>query len=628
MIARLERLKMPVTVAAWLLVAVVALCGTNAAAQRVPPADLSALSPDDFADDELDLPYYLAHFHRIANSVRMSGPQRGFIDIAVWRNPANQAPHNARVMENILALAFFYSTDRPWNPYYADPAVRDRLEAALTFWTEIQNQEGEFTSQNARDWGIAPTSFAAKFFGEVLRLLDSGPPIDAALHERVIETHRRSVMAVLRSEDMYEHGKDWANHYTNVWGGALAYLDLYPDPEMERLLRERFLSGMEDFQSPAGYFYEHRGPDFGFDIETEHSNHRMAWQYVRGTELEAAFLESVARWYDWLAYNAVLEPNGSGFALNHAIETRLTLPSYREDRATTYGETCAPMAEEIPRARAFCESREDRRTRVARERRNLERIWPNLPPLRPGTGDAYSPYAFLHRSHASWHPTAAQKREARRQLPYIESERFTHQRVDDRFPFVATFVRRSPYYAAFASGEPFTPQQRYGLGLVWTPGYGAFFQSHSGSAEGAWGTRARGRDNVYETEVINPRYRIEGRSASVEAGARNLPPGTISLTYPLGNRGEKTITFHEDEIVVSVLHAGRFTEHVPLLVENIDDIVVREQEIRLRDAEGISIVFDNAAATVVESGVRVGPKRSATVMLRASGSLTYRIRFD
>jgi hypothetical protein len=43
---------------------------------QVRPADLSKLSPSDFRDDELDLSYYVAHFHRIANSVALSGPRR------------------------------------------------------------------------------------------------------------------------------------------------------------------------------------------------------------------------------------------------------------------------------------------------------------------------------------------------------------------------------------------------------------------------------------------------------------------------------------------------------------------------------------------------------------------------
>src|SRR5688572_6887786 len=81
---------------------------------KVPPADFSKLKPSDFRDDELDLPYYLAHFHRLANSVVEEGDNRGFINISVWRSPQDNKPYNARVMENILSLAFFYSTKRPW----------------------------------------------------------------------------------------------------------------------------------------------------------------------------------------------------------------------------------------------------------------------------------------------------------------------------------------------------------------------------------------------------------------------------------------------------------------------------------------------------------------------------------
>src|SRR5215216_3953758 len=72
-----------------LLVVVAMLAGRGAAGQivaPVAPADLSRLTPADFRDDELDIPYYLANFHRLANSVALSGERRGFIDIVVWRN--------------------------------------------------------------------------------------------------------------------------------------------------------------------------------------------------------------------------------------------------------------------------------------------------------------------------------------------------------------------------------------------------------------------------------------------------------------------------------------------------------------------------------------------------------------
>src|SRR5690606_24015329 len=108
------------------LFALMAGLSATASGQDVPPVDFSQIAPDDFGDDELAFAYYLAHFPILANSVRMSEPDRGFIDHAVWREPDWQTRHNARVMENVLSLAFFYATDRPWNPYYAHPSVRQR----------------------------------------------------------------------------------------------------------------------------------------------------------------------------------------------------------------------------------------------------------------------------------------------------------------------------------------------------------------------------------------------------------------------------------------------------------------------------------------------------------------------
>src|SRR5258705_9040099 len=122
----------------------------------VRPADLSKLSPSAFRDDELDLPYYLANFSRLANSVALSGPRRGFIDIPVWRDLKDNQPYNARIMESILSLAYFYTLDRPLNPYRGDLALRARLEAALDFWSNSQNSDGRFSAYALAQWRFAP----------------------------------------------------------------------------------------------------------------------------------------------------------------------------------------------------------------------------------------------------------------------------------------------------------------------------------------------------------------------------------------------------------------------------------------------------------------------------------------
>src|ERR1044072_1334352 len=194
-------------------------------------------------------------------------------------------------MENILSLAWFYCTNRPWNIYYNSPALRPRLEAALSFWFHSQNSDGRFSEYGPKQWNLPATAFSTKFMGETLRLLKTGPAIDANILKHTIETDRKAIMAVLTIEDLYKHGKDYSNQYTNVWAGALAYLSLYPDAEISKLLPERIKQSATDFQSPAGFFYEAGGTDFGYNFNMHHSNLWMAYHYSRNTPLANNFIE-------------------------------------------------------------------------------------------------------------------------------------------------------------------------------------------------------------------------------------------------------------------------------------------------------------------------------------------------
>ena len=65
----------------------------------IPDIDLSTFKPSDFTDAELDIPFYLKHFHTVANSVIETGPDKGFINMSVWRAPADNKPDKARIME-------------------------------------------------------------------------------------------------------------------------------------------------------------------------------------------------------------------------------------------------------------------------------------------------------------------------------------------------------------------------------------------------------------------------------------------------------------------------------------------------------------------------------------------------
>src|SRR5690242_15960420 len=262
--------------ATMLLQSIFGVTAASAAWEKIPPVDWSKIKPADFRDDELDLPYDLEHFHVLANGIVEEGPDRGFINAGVWRG-AKDPSYNARVLENYETLAFFYCTNRPWNPYYASPALRQRLETLLEFWCNSQGPQGQFSEYAPKRWGTAPTAFATKFMGRTLELLKSGPPIDEALHQRVIEADRKAIFATMTIPDFWEHGKSYTNQYSNVFGGAPAFNALFPDEPIMRRLDEVMHKADAEFQSPAGFFYEKDGPDFGYTLHTHHSDMVQAY---------------------------------------------------------------------------------------------------------------------------------------------------------------------------------------------------------------------------------------------------------------------------------------------------------------------------------------------------------------
>jgi hypothetical protein len=607
---------------------VVLVLSSTLHAQTVRAADLSRLSVDDFRDEELDLPYYLANFHRVANSVALSGARRGFIDIPVWRDLKDNQPYNARIMESILSLAFFYCTNRPWNSFRGDPAVRARLEAALEFWVNSQSADGRFSEYAPEQWSLAPTAFATKFMGESLRLLHDGPPIDTTIHRRAVAADRKAILAVLTRDDLYEHGKKFSNQFGNVWGGALAFLALYPDAEVEARMRERLKQTATDHQSPVGYFYEADGPDWGYNLNTHHSDLQGAWHYARNTDLAGVFLDATARWYEWLGYNAVPEPSGNSLTLVRGVETRqkraVVADAGPEESAAGF-----PIAEYVKAAQMLGPTRGEIARRADTRRAELKRRWPNVDTLGAGTFRAFSPYAFLHRNHVQWSPTDAQRKAAIAELRHQRENRFTHLRVDSRRPITFTYVRRPSYYAAFSAGEVMTAQQRLGLGLLWVPGAGSVLQSQTAGTTTAWGTRRADTSIVYEASTFAPALRVANASVAVTPGNRDLSNGDVVITYPLGSRGEKTVLFDDAGTHVRVRHDGAFVDQLPLLVLPADSLESSKGLVTLRRGDTIvSIRWSPGTSPSIErTSDRSGDRRVVAVSIPATGALTYDVTF-
>ena len=125
-----------------------------------------------------------------------------------------------------------------------------------------------------------------------------------------------------------KYGTAYTNQYSNVWSGALAYLNLPgvgPDKEISSLLEQRFADSIEAFQSPAGYFYESNGSDFRYSLRTHDNNLAMALHYAAGSPMGDELIAKIERYATWFSWNAVPETKDL-FFINRSIEMRKFLP--------------------------------------------------------------------------------------------------------------------------------------------------------------------------------------------------------------------------------------------------------------------------------------------------------------
>lgn len=587
----------------------------------IAPLDVSQVDPASFTDEESEYAYYLQHFATVANAVVMTGENRGFLDIKVWRRPQDNEPYNARVIENHASLCFFYTLDRPWNPYYGDPAVKIRLEAMLDFWCNMQHIDGRFSEYAYEQWSLAPTGFGIKFMGETLRRLhksasSGGPTVDADVLDRAVAAAKKAIEVLLSHPDLLKHAENFSNQYTGFWGGTLSFLSAYPDEDMYRAFVEKIQIFREELTSPVGYHYERTGCDWRYTLATHTHNMRHMWHYARGTELESLIVEMEKPWVDWVSYNAVLEPDGSYFTVNRAIETRTEQPGFEYWNM--------PVVEHIPLAQAFAQDRDSQLddARVAREK--LIETWPSVAPL-----EMFAPHMFEGgRTDLTWRPTPDQQAEGRKLLPYLEKDRYTHFRMDDRVDVHYTFVRRPDYYATFNAGEIICPIQRYGIGLIWHPQMGSVLQTQSREA-GPWGTQPADGE-LYEAATFQPKVSVGGTPFVPTSGQHDLGDGDVVFNYSLGDIGQKSVQFGESQVAVTVEHAGAFTEHVPLLIRAGDTLTVEGKEVRLKRADTTMVIVcdSDVHVEVQKTEVTHGPFELQRITIGASDNLHYRIAFE
>lgn len=613
------------------IVACVVLCLTvssRAAWEDVPAMDWSKVKIEDFTDRELDIPRMLAYFSTVANAVIEDDENRGFLDIKVNRNPEDNKPYNARILENHLALAYFFTADRPWNPYYGSDAVKQRLEAMLEFWLTRHSPDGWLAEYQEGGFNLPATSFGAMFMSQTLELLSKGEKtIDADLLKRVNAAQRKMIMAILQDPRLINAARDWSNQYGGgAYVASMSYLLLHPDDtEMMEALKKAVKDNIKPLQSPAGYLYEAGGPDVGYTGVHENVL-RLAAGYLEKPQfafLKAALDDEMSLYEKWLTYNLVKQPDSNVFYVNSGPLTRTSKARFELNNR--------PWTQRVETGRAFAQTQAEYTAERAAQRQKLRANWGVWPELKLPNAYAYSPADFfeaLHNLHP-YFPTDAERQAQIDKLPYLASDQFNFQATDPR-PMVHTFVRKPSYYAAFNSGKIRQPaRQHYGIGLVWNPKVGTILQSIGGTNL-AWGTQPGNADKPYEKGAdVLADITVDGKPLTPASGMTKLPDGSTQFTYPLGETGRKIVLMGQDGIDVTIEHPGAFAERLPLIVRENEQVTVAAGKIELvRDGVTFSVVFDNnATPELATAGKPQAGMVNQLVSVKATDRLKYTIRF-
>jgi len=221
-----------------------------------------------------------------------------------------------------------------------------------------------------------------------------------------------------------------------------------------------------------------------------------------------------------------------------------------------------------------------------------------------------------------WHPSQKQKQIAIENLPYLKDSSFVKIMHDERSETSYAFLRTPNYYATFNSGKIITTQQRYGLGLIWTPQLGTIFQSQSKTNEASWGTKANDSLQVYEASDLIPEVMLHEQDA-------NKPFKNSTLSYKLGNVGTKRITFNSDIIKVEIEHSGAFSEILPLLISEDDVISVTEGQIKIETQNGSFSIptSEKDDIEIKDFETDLLDKKCKVINISAQNGLSYEIHF-
>ncbi|WP_394255890.1 hypothetical protein [Pseudoclavibacter helvolus] len=450
-------------------------------------AAISSPSRALFAPNEQVLGRYLMSVAGMANDiVDYHGATYGFMGGGWWRAPDTQNPKNARTMEHIATLAWFYANKRDWNPYYLDPKLLSRLEAAIGYYTSLQFDDGSYPDWRDKS-SLAATTFGMAVQAEAYAALRSVMMSDQA-QLRLAQSLERSVKWFMNPEA--RHWRTPIPYFNQVLAGlvgaqrALQVLD--KPTTTQGAVNERTSFLVEHGQAPAGFLHEPYGVDFGYNFTVALPD--VAWLYRHTSH--PALLSLVERYVEFMRYVVIPEPGTSELSHVPALHTRgaVSTLSRSAEEFMDRGALAKDFLEQIPEiALFFPTNAEKEKVRAAFLTSKKE-----IPPLSKPSGD---PRIWMHGVLAPDGPSKTARDQVEAVLPMLTSDRFVKRALGslgDEY----LFVRRPGYYVVgvfgeWMQGENFARQ----LGTLWCPLMGSILVSSNDDEAGTgWETIGPGGD--------------------------------------------------------------------------------------------------------------------------------------
>ncbi|GCE09398.1 hypothetical protein [Dictyobacter aurantiacus] len=537
----------------------------------VPDIQPATISLTTFAPDEQRFAPHLATLSYIANSVDdQHAATYGYIN-TLYRGGSG-VPGNTRQQEPALVMAYFYSVKRPWNPYYGNTALRQRLEAAFSYWLTLQHDDGSFPEYTPDEHSLAATGFSLFHFSLALRYLDQGPGIDATLYDQVVNALRRATDWLLDPNNPipWVNGLKFSNQ---INGGLLGVTNLLPrfrDPALEARLLERQRFFHANAQSQAGFYFEANEVDHPYSFQV--LSPMLALRYEALPYADE--LQMHQQFFDWLQYNFLWEPDGAGFLIDESICDRYGFPYQLASPGDTSKDDANLLwPRYIPQAAAY---RPTAQERDAARQAWAQGSWSNIKP--------YPQCQYMDMTNFNLpffresEPDSREKEAAIASLAYMRQQRFTEYRVDTPRDFEFLFVRRPSYYMGMALGKGTAPQlpKRNGLSFLWHPQMGSLIHSRNLVNDLVWstavGTPGTSTFQMDAANFLNATY-FHGQSTHPVDPA-HLGAGeafTVHYTTP-DQRFARDVFFTDSHLEISTQVSGNFNERLPLVLKPDDQI--------------------------------------------------------